>query len=107
MIVSINQIQNGIIRYVKTEIESKAVNFNKLKINFALEVMPGVIEKLFVEYKDNIFFAPYFDENGNVKLDELYNALKAAANKTGKFTFAGIIFSEDDIMKMYEYIRTS
>lgn len=105
MIVSISQIRTGIVRYVEQEIAAKAVDIDKFKINFVLPRIPKIIDKMFLQYKDNELFKHYFDENGNINLDELYNDAKNAAKKTGKFNLSGIIFSEDDFVKMYDYIK--
>ena len=105
MIVSISQIKTGIIRFIEQEIAAKATDFDRFKVNFVLPRIPKLIDKLFVQYQDNILFKQYFDENGNVNLDELYNDVKEASKKTGKFLFAGLIISESDFIKMYEYIK--
>lgn len=105
MIVNITQIRTGIIRFVEQEIGAKATDFDKFKINFISARLPKTIDKMFIQYKDNEFFKHYFDENGNINLDELYNDVKEAARKTGKFNLAGIIFDETDIVKLYEYIK--
>jgi hypothetical protein len=106
MIVSIDQIQNGVVRFIENEISAKAVGFDKFKVNFVLPKVPKIISDLMVQYKDNILLKEYFDENGNVKLNELYNSAKTAMQKSGQFTFAGLIFKEADVDLMYEYIKS-
>ena len=105
MIVSIAQIRTGLIRFIEQEVAAKAVDFDKFKVNFILPRLPKLIDKVFVQYQDNVLFKDYFDENGNVNIDELYNDAKEASKKTGKFNFAGLIFAESDFNKMYEYIK--
>ena len=70
----------------------------------------SMVERLYQKSYEKIFqvyevFKDYFDETGNVKLDDLYNAAKAAIAKSGQFTMYGLIFNEADIDKLYEYIK--
>ena len=46
-----------------------------------------------------------FDENKNLKIDEIYNMAKQAIKKSGQFTYFGIIFNETDNDKRYNYIK--
>ena len=105
MIVTVEQIQNAIVRFVDMEIGAKATGFNKFAIYFMLPKISKTATELITQYKDNAMFKDYFDETGNVKVDDLYNAAKAAIAKSGQFTAYGLIFNEADIDKLYEYIR--
>ena len=106
MIVSINQIQNGIVRFVENEIAKKAVNWDKFKINFIIPKIPKAVAEMLTQCQDNILFKDYFNEDGNIKLDEVYNNAKIAIQKSGQFTFSDLIFKESDIDLMYEYIKS-
>lgn len=107
MIVTVEQIQNAIVRFVDTEIGAKATGFTKFAVYFMLPKISRTTTELINQYKDNPMFKDYFDEAGNVKVDDLYNAAKAAITKSGQFTAYGLIFNEVDIDKLYEYIKTS
>ena len=107
MIVNVQQIQNGVMKYVENEIANKAVGFNKFAVYFILPKISNQTVELINQYKDNIMTKDYFDENGNVKIDELYNAAKTAISRSGQFTFYGIIFNEPDVDKLYSYIRNT
>ena len=105
MIATVEQIQNAVVRFVDMEIGAKAIGFNKFAIYFMLPKISKTTTELITQYKDNAMFKDYFDETGNVKVDDLYNAAKAAIAKSGQFTAYGLIFNEADIDKLYEYIR--
>ena len=45
-----------------------------------------------------------FNENNNIKIDEVYNSAKLAISKSGQIIAYGIIFNENDIDKLYNYI---
>lgn len=102
MVVNVEQIQNGITKYIELEIAQKAVGFKKFGIYF---MMP-TINKQVVNYLDKFrnIMPDTFDENGNVKVDAVYNSAKEAIKKSGQFEFMGIIFNETDIDKLYTYI---
>ena len=106
MIVSISQIQHGVVRFVENEIAKKAVDWDKFKIHYIIPKLPKIVGDTIIKYQDNVFFKEHFDENGNVKLDEVYSSAKEAMQKTGQFTFAGLIFKEADVDLLYEYIKS-
>lgn len=99
--VNIEQIQMGLNRYVEEEIAKKATGFNKFAVYFALPSINKKIPQLINNFKD------FFDENGNINLDEIYNNAKSAISKSGQFSLYGIIFNETDIDKLYSYIKNT
>jgi hypothetical protein len=50
--------------------------------------------------------ADLFDEQHFINVDALYNYAKDAIQKSGQFETMGIIFTENDIDKLYSIIRT-
>ena len=48
-----------------------------------------------------------FDNDGKLKIDEVYNNSKQAIQKSGQFEFMGIIFDETDIDKLYTHIKNT
>ena len=107
MIVTIEQIQNGVLKYIDMEIGAKATGFTKFAVYFMLPKASKTVVDLVNQYRDNPLFKDYVDESGNIRLDDLYNSAKTAISKTGQFTIFGLIFNETDIDKLYEYIRTN
>lgn len=106
MMVNIQQIQIGVTKYIENELASKATGFTKFALYFMLPTISSKVVNLINQYKNNDLVKEFFDENGNVNLDELYNNAKSAIAKSGQFMFYGIIFNETDIDKLYESIRT-
>ena len=106
MIVNTQQIQIGITKYIENELAAKATGFTKFGIYFMLPTISSKVVSLINNYKDKELAKEFFDENGNVNLDELYNTAKSAIEKSGQFMVYGIIFNETDIDKLYESIRT-
>lgn len=105
MFVNAEQIQLGISRFVENEIANKAVGFNKFVVCFVTPLATKKITQYVNTLADNPLMAEIFDGDRNVNLDEVYNMAKSAVQKSGQFTYMGMIFNETDIDKLYNYIR--
>lgn len=105
--VTVEQIQMGVSRYITEEITKKAVGFDKFSVSFIEAILVRKIPKLINKVRNNELAEDFFDENGNINLDELYNNAKSAISKSGQFSFKDIIFNETDIDKLYTYIRNT
>jgi hypothetical protein len=103
--VNIQQIERGLQKYVEVEIAQKAVGFQKFATYFMIPQIPKKLEELFSKHKDGMIFKDFLDENANVDLDNLYNNAKSAIQRSGQFEMFGIIFTEVDIDKLYDYIK--
>lgn len=107
MIVNTQQIQVGITNYIEAELATKATGFTKFAIYFMMPTILNKANSMLNSFKDNEFANSFFDENGNVKLDDVYRTAKSAINKTGQIVVSGIIFNETDIDKLYSYIANA
>lgn len=106
MIATIEQIQNAIVKFIDLEIGAKATGFTKFSIYFMLPKISNTVKEMILQYKDNPLFKDYINAEGLIKVNELYNSAKTAISKSGQFTMYGLIFSESDIDKLYEYIKS-
>ena len=68
--VTLQQVEQGIVNYVENEIGKKAVGLNKFATYFLLPQIPKKVESLFSKYKDNEMLIDYLDENFNIDLDK-------------------------------------
>ena len=100
---TIEQIQNGVVKYVEQELASKAVGVKKFAIYFILPTIKTKTVGYIQQFKP--IFPEFFDSNGNVDLDKVYNQSKDAIRNSGQFEFAGIIFNETDIDRLYVSIK--
>lgn len=105
MFVNKEQIQIGVTRFIENEIGKTAVGFNKFATYFALPIINKKIGGYIDSFATNPLTKDMFDENRNLNLDEVYNMAKNAVQKSGQFSYLGIIFNETDIDKLYNYIR--
>lgn len=105
--VNVQQIQMGVTKYVEAEIATKATGFTKFATYFVLPKLSVKVVDLINQYKTNPIAKDYFDADGNVDLDSIYNTAKTAIAHSGQFTLYGIIFNETDIDKLYNYIKNT
>lgn len=105
MYVNKEQIQIGVNNFIENEIGKKAVGFNKFITYFSLPIINKKLSNYIDTFATNPMTSDMFDENRNLNIDEVYNAAKSAVQKSGQFSFLGIIFNETDIDKLYNYIR--
>lgn len=104
MFVNTEQIQIGVTNFIEQEIAAKAVGFQKFATYFVLPKINKVIEHYMQVLKENPIVADFFNENGDVNIDELYNMAKMAVRKSGQFAVYGVLLNESDIDKIYAYI---
>ena len=107
MIVSVEQVKIGIANFIERELAMKATGGQKFLsygvIPFIDEAVSYYLKKL-ISHPLAVLF---FDDNGNIKADKLYNAAKSAVQKSGQFTVYGVILGETDIDKIYNYIQNT
>lgn len=105
MFVNTQQVQIGVTNFIENEIAKKAVGFNKFAIYFAMPIINNKIIKYIDSFSSNELTKDLFDENHNVDIDAVYNMAKRAVQKSGQFVYFGIMFNENDIDKLYTYIK--
>lgn len=107
MIVTAQQIQRGVSKYIETELARKATGITKFGIYFMMPRISQNTIDYINKFQDNPLFKGMFDESGNIELDEVYNCAKQAIQKSGQVEAYGFIFKEDDIDKLYNYIKNN
>jgi hypothetical protein len=105
MFVNTQQIQLGVTNFIENEIAKKAVGFNKFAVYFAMPVINKKLTSYIDSFSSNPLTKEFFDENKNVDLDAIYNMAKSAVQKSGQFVYFGIMFNENDIDRLYSYIK--
>ena len=105
MYVNTQQIQIGVTNFIENEIAKKAVGANKFMVYFAMPIINKKIIQYIDTYSKNTLTKDMFDENNNVDIDTVYNMAKSAVRKSGQFMMYGIVFNENDIDKLYSYIK--
>lgn len=104
MYVSIEQVKVGVLTFVEEEIASKAVGFQKFATYFAMPIIGKKVEDYAKEFMKKDVTKDFFENNGNLKIDDVYNIAKSSVQKSGQFMVYGILLGETDIDKLYNYI---
>lgn len=105
MFVNKDQIQNGVTRYIDTEIGSKATGATKFVTYLAMPIIIKKVNQVIDTFATNELTKELFDDNGNLNIDEVYGMAKNAVQRSGQFTYMGMIFNENDVDKLYSYIK--
>lgn len=108
--VSIDKLQNGIARYIDTELVPKMDGLNKWVFSAVAAAYIADAPKLMERVKENTMLAPLnlIDAAGNVDIDKVYTHLKPAAAKCpAPIAIPGIgtiTLTETDVDALYNYI---
>ena len=106
MIVTVQQVQTGISRYIKEELARKKTGPAKFAINFLDElVSPAITSRILSLQSVPLLSDVLFDENGNIHLSALADAARSAFEKTGgKVQALGFVFDQSDVDTLIKYI---
>jgi hypothetical protein len=105
MFVNTEQIKIGINNFIDNELGKKSSGFQKFAVYFAMPIIDKKIIQYLNNFSTNELTKEMFDENKNLDLNAVYNMAKSAVQKSGQFVFYGIMFNENDIDKLYTYIK--
>lgn len=100
-------VELGAMNYIQQEIAAKATGFTKFLIYTGSFLGATKGEKLIAQHLPFLQKMDLIDEEGNIDIESLYNAAKQGIKQSGSFEFKGIIFDENDIDKLYNYIKAN
>lgn len=105
--MNISQIEIGLTNFINSEIASKAPGHIKFLIYTGMSLAAPKFELMFNQYKDHpiIQALEIIEPDGDIDVDNLYTAMKEAMKKMGRVEYMGIIFTEHDVDKLYEYLK--
>lgn len=112
MLVTMNQIKQGMALYMKNEVlpNLSTDGFAGFGVSFVSTLAIGYIDRFLVNLAANplIGMFGFMDDQGRVELDSLSEALSFAMPETGISVPIGktqkITFRADDVQKLIEYI---
>lgn len=108
MKVNRDQLIVALSRYFENELLGKAPNgFEKFKMGFVYGGLKNKLPKILDEVQNNelVSMLGLFDENGFLDVDEVIKYARESFEKTGKIKVANIMFSEDDLNSIYNYLK--
>lgn len=110
--VTVNQLQTGILKYVSTDIMPHLDGWKKLAVGGYINLASGNALQLVNQIKNHpaVSMLGVFDDANNVDLDKLYAALSPMFQNNEKYTIpiplAGdLTVDKTDLEKIYRYAR--
>ena len=108
--VNLNQVQQGLSRYIDNELTSKMTGAQKWIFGAGAELYLGNISSIYNKLKVHpmVDALGIIDENDQIDIDRLYSALLHQADK-GSMTMdipviGAFTFNRSDVERMYQYI---
>jgi len=112
MTYSSEQVMQGLINYIDSEVMAKLPTSSKWIVGTAVGLASTRANEVVDMLHNNALakMLGIIDENGMIEVDELMSALKTAANKYGKLEVSvplvgRMSFSESDVDNLEAYIR--
>lgn len=107
--VNLDQIKVGVNNFIDNEILAKTSGWQQFKYGFIKGAVMEKIPQIINNYKDNpmIKALDIIGENGTVNIDNIYKWAKDAIQKSGQIIVGGLIFNENDVDKLYNYITST
>ena len=109
MLVNLDQIVAGLIKYIDTELIPNAAGMMKFTLYFITPSIPKKVTQMLNTYRTDALFSDLFDEAGNVKLDDVKVRAKEALSKVGRLYIdrLNLFVDESDLEKLYNLIKNS
>ena len=109
--VNLNQLQNGIVKYIDNEIIPNISGWQKWVFGAVVSTAMLKTTNVFNVLKENplIKMLEVIDENDNIDIDTIYREFLKQAQK-GAITFdvpmlGALTLNSTDVEKMYRYIK--
>lgn len=110
--VTLAQVQNGIVKYLDTEITPKIPGWQKWVFGAAVGISISKISNIFTALKEHPFvkMLDVIDENDNIDIDSIYQEFRRQSQK-GAITFdvpiigMPITLNTTDVDKLYQMIK--
>lgn len=103
--MKLNELEMGILKYIDMEIAPKMNNLSKFMLYTTSFLVAPKLEKIVGNNIAMLQQLELIDNDGNIDLDNVYKACKNAMAKTGNVEFKGIVFNENDVDMLYNYIK--
>lgn len=106
-----NQVMNGVIKYVDSEILDKIQGWQKWVVGAGIGVALNKTSEIFNELKKNTLIKTLsiIDDNDMIDIDTLYKEIKKQARKSSvSFSvpmLGTMTLNEGDVDKLYNFIK--
>lgn len=108
MIVTVEQVNAGLAKYIDNVLVPKANPTTKFMIYFFVPSIPKYVNNKVSQLREMDTAHEFFNEDGNIKLDDVYNRAKTAMEHTGKLLIPKINYFMDaeDLDTLYSFIKS-
>lgn len=107
MIITVEQLNAGIVQYIDRVIIPKAPPLTKFLTYFFVPSIPNYINNKVKDFLAMDTEKEFFSDDGNIKLEKVYNRAKQAMEHSGKILIPKINYfvDTDDIDTLYSIIK--
>lgn len=108
MKINQDQLILGVCKYFENEIISKAPNgFEKFKMGFVYGGLKNKLPTIISNLRENPIMTTIdvFDADGFLDVDIMMKYAKESLEKSGKITISNLIFSNEDLNSIYNYLK--
>lgn len=104
--MDLEQVEQGILNYLKREIADKADGILKFVIYTGMNMPNFRIRPIIESYRDNelVKLSGIFSDENHIDINKLYQAAKQAMQQCHHVEYMGIKFNSEDVDKLYHYI---
>lgn len=107
MIVTREQICNGVVNYIAGDLAPKLPGLKKFGLFTALPGIPTAVTEKIEEFRGSALYRDCFDENGNIILELACDRLTNGMQHCESIEYEGFRFREADVTTLREYIERS
>ena len=101
MKISAQNLGIALGQYLEQELTPQAEGLRRVALYMAIPILSDKAQKMATRYKPMLEALDMMTPDGMLDLDVLYTRTKDAMHKAGKTAVFGVIFSEEDVEKIY------
>ena len=105
MMVTLDQIQNGVTSYYEREIAQKANGLGQFAAYFFMPSVPALIREKVESFKGSPLVNGLISPDGLVDLEAVRDRAADAMQHCGSIDVMGFRLNRSDIDSLYDYIR--
>ena len=109
MKVTMQQVSDGVARYIDRDLVPKAQGFGKWVIGLSGAYSTAIVQTMMSEHKGLLSSLGIMSEDGMIEIDDLASNLKSVASSVGPVTHhipivGDVTFDVSDIERLHSYI---
>lgn len=112
MLVTMNQVKNGLVKYIDNDVLPHLTGIKRIGLGVYTALAANNVVALMEKYREHpaVSVLDVIDEQGNVDVDKLYQALSPMLSSGEKVSIDIPLIGEmkvdrTDLEKLYNYVR--